>query len=142
MNELQTLVKTTPSQLKVQTADNLDRHSRVASNILVATDHVFTDAATLFASYIDGNGKASTSPAGFKKQVNKKIKAGYGMAREEMAGIMRQHCSVCFAVMADVLLAGIDDIEPRADIKAAVWDTIALFSRHWQEINTHFAESR
>ncbi len=148
MNELITpalpsnLVKTTPSQLKVQTADNLDRHSRVAGNILVATDHVYTDAVTLFASYIDGNGKPSTSPGGFKTQVNKRIKAGYGMSREEMSGIMKQHCSVCHAVMTDVLLAGIDDIEPRADIKAAVWDTIALFSRQWQEINAHFAASR
>jgi DNA replication protein DnaC len=50
------LVKTTPGELAAREAELLDRQGIVSGNLLVLSDHVFTDTLTAFAAYVDPTG--------------------------------------------------------------------------------------
>ncbi len=136
------LIKATPIEIAEQSKKDLARQAVIATNLLVITDHVFTDANNAFAGYVDDEGVKASSPGGFKTSINKRIKDAYGTPREAMPTAMRMHCNLAYQLMADAIHQGIATGISRKQIKRQVTEIINVMSEQWAQIETVFTGGR
>lgn len=116
-------------------AENMEKRSRVATNLRVANDHIVNDAINKLSGYVDQAGSKSTSTAGFKIQINIRVRNAYGLAREDMVDVaMITHSAFCLQLVERHIDYGIKNNVLRDELKRGVYRIIEQCGQQYAQI--------
>ena len=77
-------------------------------------------AASAFGEYIDSTGAKSSGPKGVMMQVNKEVKACFGVSRDDMPPGMLMHLYAILDRIVSVINQGMERMETRRAIKDGI----------------------
>lgn len=109
-----------------------DQLARIARLQALLADGMLKKHVTDHHNYIDQADKSGSSKGGFMLQINKRVKASFGMPAPDLPHAGQRVLAMCREAVARGIVAGEDRQDLRADIKQTVYGEIERHGRMYQ----------